>query len=506
VYETFYGFREKPFNLTPDPKYLFLSERHAEAFAHLEFGRRERGGFVVITGEVGTGKTTLARYFLSQLGDNTDSAFVLYPAVTAAELLQTILNDLHLTPQGRSLKDHVDTLHRFLLEARQQGRQVVVLIDEAQDLASDVLEQIRLISNLETDTEKLLTIVLVGQSELRDLLSRHELRQLAQRVTARYHMSPLAPEETAGYVKHRIEVAGGAGKVTFDAGALRMVARLSGGVPRLINLLCDRALLAGYVQGTRTVDPTMVRRAGREILSAHPRHGRLRRHLPVAAAALLIVGAAALAVRPSPTTTAAPPAGGAKAPPGSPMLDPWLRSLPRHASLEGSIAAIQALWGNLPLEQVEMRTHLRQIRQLDLPVVLEVFHPERADTCFLSLLRIEEDRAVVGVGTQRMRVPLAELDRVFTRHAIFLWHDAEAPPPGADPGRLNAWAVEVLRRLRYATNGNSFEEAVIRFQRDHGLQPDGIVGTQTLLTLVSLGEPGRPRLADPAAEASEVGT
>jgi general secretion pathway protein A len=505
VYETFYGFREKPFNLTPDPKYLFLSERHAEAFAHLEFGRRERGGFVVITGEVGTGKTTLARYFLSQLGDNTRSAFVLYPAVTAAELLQTILDDLHVTPQGRSLKDHVDTLHRFLLDARHQGQQVVVLIDEAQDLASDVLEQIRLISNLETDTEKLLTIVLVGQSELRDLLSRHELRQLAQRVTARYHMSPLAPEETAGYVKHRIEVAGGAGKVTFDAAALRAVARLSGGVPRLINLLCDRTLLAGYVQGTRTIDATMVRQAGREILPKRPRLRRLRRHLPVAAAALLIVGAAALAVRPSPTTTVAS-AGAPPATPAPSTLDPWLRSLPRHASLQGSIAAIQALWGNLPLEQVEMRTHLRQIRQLDLPVVLEVFHPERADTCFLSLLRLEENRAVVGVGTQTLEVPLTELDHAFTRHAIFLWHDDEAPPPGADSRRLNAWAVGVLRRLRYSTPGSSFDEAVTRFQRDHGLQPDGIVGTQTLLTLVSLGEPGRPHLLAPPAEAGEVGT
>jgi general secretion pathway protein A len=512
LYETFFGFREKPFNLTPDPKYLYLSERHAEAFAHLEFGRRERGGFVVITGEVGTGKTTLARYFLGQLGAQTESAFVLYPAVTATELLQTILDDLHVTPRGGSLKDLVDALHRFLLEARREGRQVVVLIDEAQDLASEVLEQIRLISNLETDTEKLLTIILVGQSELRELLSRHELRQLAQRVTARYHMAPLGRAEVAEYVRHRIEVAGGADKVAFSAAALHAVERLSGGVPRLINLLCDRALLAGYVQGTRSIEADMVRRAGREIRGDCPRPRLWRRSLPVAVALGLIAAAAALAVRPPSSSTTTRAEAGAETARDASALEPWLRSLPRNASLEGSISAVRTLWGGLPLEQVELQTHLGQIRRLDLPVVLEVFHPERPDTCFVSLLRLDGDRALIGVGTQRLRVPLAELDRVWTRHAVFLWHGDGAPRPGADPRRLNSWALAALRRLSYQTEGGRFEEAVARFQRDHQLEPDGIVGTQTLLTLVSLGTLDRPRLSRSEASRTdrlvdpEVGT
>src|SRR5947209_3445691 len=287
MYEAFSGFTEKPFNLTRDPKFLYLSQRHTEAFAHLEFGRKEKGGFILVTGEVGTGKTTLASYFLSRLDARTATAFVLYPALTGAELLRSILEDLHVPATGASLKDHVDALHRFLLRARAEGRDVVLLIDEAQDLAPEVLEQVRHISNLETDTEKLIQIVLMGQSELQEVLARHELRQLAQRVTARYHLSALSRQETEDYIRHRLRVGGGEGKASFSGDALNVVHRVSEGIPRVINLVCDRALLAGYVAGSREIDASMVRRAASEVLAARPSRARRRQAAVAAGVAVL---------------------------------------------------------------------------------------------------------------------------------------------------------------------------------------------------------------------------
>jgi general secretion pathway protein A len=264
MYESFYGLDEKPFNLTPDPKYLYLSARHTEAFAHLEFGRRERGGFVLVTGEVGTGKTTLARYFLRGLKDAA-TAVVLYPAVTAAELLRSILDDLHVKAQGDSLKDLVDALHRHLLECRAQDRNVVLIIDEAQDLPAELLEQVRLLSNLETDRQKLIQIVLIGQPELRRMLDDPRLRQLRQRITVRFHLPPLDRAETELYVNWRMQVAGANGRPTFTPWALRRIHRYAGGIPRLINAVCDTALLAGYVESVDRLTGRHVGRAIREL-------------------------------------------------------------------------------------------------------------------------------------------------------------------------------------------------------------------------------------------------
>ncbi|HJS58216.1 MAG TPA: AAA family ATPase [Vicinamibacteria bacterium] len=500
MYESFYGFAEKPFNLTPDPKYLYLSARHTEAFAHLEFGRRERGGFVVITGEVGTGKTTLARYFLSSLKDAA-TAVVLYPALTAAELLRSILDDLHATPRGESLKDLVDALHEFLLASRARNRNVVLIIDEAQDLSPEVLEQVRLISNLETDTEKLIQIILMGQTELKELLDRRELRQLAQRVTARYHLAPLGRQETEAYVRHRLQVAGGEGKVVFTPGALLGVHRESGGLPRLINLICDRALLAGYVQGSRTILPPMVRRAASEVRGDTERP-RVSRSLLVAGIGALVLAALWFLrgelARPSSVAAAPPPSlPQVTIPPPTTTLaplDPLLLTVDRAASLRQATADIEALWGPGPLVATPFRTHLAQVRRFDLPAALEMFHPSRRDTCYLALIRLDGDAAVVGDGRGgTQRVAVRDLDQLWTRQATLMWRDSLSA--AADAARTGQFARDSLGRLGYLEAGGDLTAAVARFQRDTELAPDGIIGQRTLLALYSLGPHEGPRLS-----------
>jgi general secretion pathway protein A len=512
LYEAWYGFTEKPFNLTPDPKYLYLSQRHAEAFAHLEFGHRERGGFILITGEVGTGKTTLARYFLSQLPVETHTAVVLYPALTAAELLRSILDDLHVEPDGDSLKSLVDALHRFLLEARSAGRNVVLLIDESQDLSAAVLEQIRLISNLETDTEKLIQIVLMGQSELRDLLARHELRQLAQRVTARYHLWPLDYGETEAYIRHRIQVAGGEGKVGFTTDALRSIHRLSGGVPRLINLICDRALLAGYVKGHRTIHGGLAREAAGEV-AAGPPSGGLRWHHGLVATALTVAlavlafavaprlarapGASPSAEDPTMLGLATPPMPTAPPPTRSERLDALLRTTPRDESYQAAIRRIESLWGDTGLDRTTLRTHLGQVQKLDLPVALEMFHPSRTDTCFLTLLQLDGPSARVAVGDEELTgVPVSQVDVLWTREAVFPWPQSRELP--ADPEKRAAWLEEALGRLEYG--GDDPIAAVERFQSEAGLVPDGVPGPRTRLVLFALTPGPRPRLSTTGAD------
>ena len=282
MYLQHFGLDEAPFAITPDPRFVYLSERHRDALAHLMYGIGQggSGGFVQLTGEVGTGKTTLCRLALEQLPDNVRVALVLNPKQTPLDLLETICEELHIegANKRRSQKTQVDALNAYLLDAYGKGLRVVLIIDEAQELSRELLEQVRLLTNLETNTQKLLQIVLLGQPELRHMLARPALRQLAQRITARFHLDPLKAGDTGEYLRHRIGVAGGTA-FPFEEAAVRRLHSLSGGVPRLLNVLGERALLAGYVHGKTRVDAGLVDLAAAEVLPPDVHRGRAWRML-----------------------------------------------------------------------------------------------------------------------------------------------------------------------------------------------------------------------------------
>ena len=294
MYLTHFGFTEWPFSNTPDPRFVYLSPRHEEALAHLLYGVRERSSFVQLTSEVGTGKTTTCRYLLSQLPEGVDVALVVNPMLTPEELLATVCDELGAAypPEARTRKAFVDALYRHLLAAHGHGRRTVLIVDEAQNLSPDALEQLRLLTNLETATDKLLQIILIGQPELTALLASTQLRQVAQRITARYHLLPFAERDTRAYLARRLQIAG-QGLGVFEPSAVLAVHRASRGVPRLVNVICDRALLGAFAQGTRTVSARTVRRAAREVAGEERGVRREPRAALIAAASVAIVIVAA---------------------------------------------------------------------------------------------------------------------------------------------------------------------------------------------------------------------
>ena len=360
MYTGHFGLSEPPFSITPDPRYVYMSEAHRDGLAHLLYGIGQGGGFVQLTGEVGTGKTTLCRCLLEQLPAGVDVAFILNPKLTDVELLAAICDELRVPypPGTTSRKVYVDALHHHLLEAHARGHRTVLIIDEAQDLAPDVLEQIRLLTNLETTTQKLLQIILIGQPELIRLLDRDDLRQLAQRVTARYHLQPFAEPDTRAYIAHRLEVAGAKDKIVSDAGA-HAVHQASRGIPRLINAICDRALLGAFSQDQRRVSASIVRRAAREVLGTDLPRRRPPWHWlgAVAATAGAVAAVVALAgparigsmaagplsprVKPE---AAADAASGAPAPPAAPEAG----TAPRAGAMTAAAASASPGAADLP--------------------------------------------------------------------------------------------------------------------------------------------------------------
>ncbi len=567
MYRAFFGLGEKPFAITPDPRYLYLSVRHAEALAHLVYGINDAGGFIQLTGEVGTGKTTTIRSLLARAPKNAEIALIINPRMTSIEFLQTICEELGIgLPDSaeNNTKELVDLLNRYLLRAHAEGHRVVLIVDEAQNLQPDVLEQVRLLTNLETESQKLLQIILIGQPELRELLGRNDLRQLAQRVTARYHLAPLSAEETAGYVRHRLRVAGATSDIFSDA-ALREVYRISGGVPRVINVICDRALLGAYTNDQHEVTPTLVRQAGSEVFSqrlASPWLAPL-----VTTLVLLSLSASALAIwklgpwnrEPSaaqPASAAAAPvgapAGAATAPapfnaPAAPAASTAGRALtgpivsgPVVTSLAGllqrpnlrdsSDAALNALlklWAAQPsadgsdacsaatrqkLECVSLRSTLAQLRELNRPAML-VLSDEKRRVHQVVLTQLDDEHAWLRVGAQDFYVSIADLSRYWFGDLVLLWR-----PPAATVNRLTRGsrgpAVQQLRARLLRWSGvppsaaplsnlfdDDLQQRVEQFQLAHHLTADGSAALDTQLLLDSvLAAPGSPQLRKPAPQ------
>jgi general secretion pathway protein A len=312
MYAAYFGLKQEPFSIAPDPRLLFMSEQHREALAHLLYGVQGGGGFVLLTGEIGTGKTTVCRSFLEQVPPHVNLAYIFNPKLTAVELLETVCHEFGVAvtapaQRAATAKDHVDALNAFLLQSHAAGRNNVLVIDEAQNLAPEVLEQLRLLTNLETSERKLLQIILIGQPELRDMLARPELEQLAQRVIARYHLQALREDESAQYVRHRLEVCGLERPLPFDRAALRRVHAASGGVPRRINLLCDRALLGAYASGQGQVTRRIVNRAAAEVFPRTAAQGGSGSRTVLAGVLGLAAGAGLLAAATRSSEPPAPP-------------------------------------------------------------------------------------------------------------------------------------------------------------------------------------------------------
>jgi general secretion pathway protein A len=289
IYHTFFGLKEKPFNLTPDPKFLFLTDKHQEALDHLIFGLEQKSGFILLLGEVGAGKTTVCRSLLEKLDDRYITALILHPFLAEENLLATILRDLNQTPGGATKRELLEELNQFILARRLEGKNIVLLFDESQNLSPEALEQIRILSNLETDKDKLLQIILIGQKELENKLNRPELRQLNQRIGVRYYLPPLNKQETGRYLSYRLSVAGNDGSIRFSPRAVDAIYTYSKGIPRLINLAADRALIAGFTRETRAVNRSLARMGIRSLCSRDSDGGFPRFLKPINPLALFII-------------------------------------------------------------------------------------------------------------------------------------------------------------------------------------------------------------------------
>ena len=563
MYWQHFGLTQDPLSIAPDPRYLFMSERHREALAHLLFGVSgplssaggSGGGFVLLTGDIGTGKTTICRCFLEQIPAGCHVAYIFNPKLTVVELLQSICEEFHITlvptaSAPATLKDYIDALNAFLLQSHAAGHSCVLIIDEAQNLQPDVLEQLRLLTNLETNARKLLQIVLIGQPELRTMLARPELEQLAQRVIARFHLDALNEDESAQYIQHRLAVAGHTGPLPFDRRALQAIHRLARGVPRRINLLCGRALLGAWATGQHSVNRDIVNKAAVEVFGAeHATQSSpgIARNPWLLAGMGVLLGAVATAVftlsngrgpaqwplqlATTPTQKSAKPESAASvatassAPASSPSPAPAIATL--ESVLPQLPLDITQAWNTLTprwklstssadpcAAALAQQLQCYRTSQLNLPLLRQLRRPgiltlqaDDSNARYAVLVDMGDQTATLQSGTQQYTVSLGALARHWRGDFATLWHVPDGYNPAARGGATGPAITQLAHQLdqldgiagHVASDSpqqldTALKSRVRDFQRNHGLQADGQPGPMTYMQLEGALGNTMPRL------------
>jgi general secretion pathway protein A len=528
MYKEHFGLTELPFSIAPDPRYLYLSEQHREALAHLVYGIKSEGGFVLLTGEVGTGKTTVCRCLLEQLPESSNIAFILNPKVSVEELMAVICDELGISyPEGNtSNKVFVDAINAYLLDAYARGRRTVLILEEAQNLSPEVLEQIRLLTNLETNQQKLLQIIMIGQPELKEILSRPDMLQLSQRITARYHIGPLSEEEVGAYVNHRLAVAGSTGTL-FPGRIIGRLYRLSRGIPRLINVVCDRALLGAYVQGKDRVDMKTLTTAAREVLGEKTLLLKLwgRPRLAVAGLVLIVCAVIAIAFYGNRSLLSIPRTSGAltareKTSDAKPGALHWPDGQPIGRSMTLAYRALFKQWEipyqpdgkSSPCRQATARglrclsgsVSLNGLLRLNRPAVLKLFD-EKNRAFFATLISYNDGLATFSVGDNSIVADADEIGRRWYGDYVLLWKTSLNYTGNIRPGHSSRELAWIDRQLSLI-NGRKIHEGkdliydeslvkeVKKFQLTEGLVPDGVIGPHTLILLNNVSGSSGPAL------------
>jgi general secretion pathway protein A len=526
LYQQFFNFNTAPFSIAPDPHFIYMSERHQEGLAHLLYGISQGGGFVALTGEVGTGKTTLCHCLLHELPAHIDIALIFNPKLNTLELLATICDELHI-PYDRdkqSLKNLIDCLNQHLLTAHAEGRRTVLMIDEAQNLSLDVLEQIRLLTNLETSTTKLLQIILIGQPELKQLLERRQLRQLNQRITAKYHLTSLSFSDTQEYIKHRLSVCGGDSNI-FNRGSIRKIYKLSQGIPRLINILCDRALLGAYVTNSQFVTKKIINKAAKEVLTPVA----TSTILSLSSASLGVILIAALGISVYYLVPDKSPekhiilSGSFNVPVAesthlkqvdlkpeklkTQLLNLDFNSLLRqkNTSINTAIHELAKLWRKETtpdtnckkveakgLQCVLGKSNWEDLLAFNRPVIME-FSISDTEKHYAILLGSKEGDPVFSVNAD-ISFPIEKILALWDGFYMMLWQPPIQNIKAIYPGQSSEAVLWIRKHLPLNSNhslrglSSTFFDAqlkseVIKFQQLHQLIPDGIVGPQTFIHL-----------------------